>query len=73
MDIIIDQGAKLIPVEIKSGQTITPDYFSGLQKWLEIAGLPASHPAWVVYAGQSIQKRSIAKVIGWKQISKIDV
>lgn len=73
VDVILDQGDKLVPIEIKSGQTITPDYFKGLQKWLEIAGLPPSHPAWIVYAGQANQKRSVAEIVGWETVQAIDV
>ena len=28
-DLLIDVGGKLFPVEIKAGQTVTPDYFKG--------------------------------------------
>ncbi len=34
MDFLIDKGQKLIPVEVKSGETITSDYFTGLGRWV---------------------------------------
>ncbi len=39
IDILMDQGNKLVPLEIKSGQTITSDYFEGLQYWQSLANL----------------------------------
>jgi predicted AAA+ superfamily ATPase len=33
IDVIIDQGERLVPVEIKSGETLNPDYYRGLKKW----------------------------------------
>ena len=36
VDCIISKAGSLIPVEIKSGQTILPDYFKGLKYWNKI-------------------------------------
>jgi uncharacterized protein len=71
IDILIEQGDQLIPIEIKAGQTITTDYLAGLQKWLQIAGLPSSHPAWLVYAGKAEQKRTLCRIIGWENVKAI--
>jgi len=38
VDVIIDLGKKAIPLEIKSGETITSDYFDGLNYWRKLAG-----------------------------------
>lgn len=55
LDIIADLGNKLIPIEVKSGQTITSDYFKGLKYWQKLTG---EEGGYVVYSGSSIQKRS---------------
>jgi len=34
-----------MPVEMKSGQTMTPDFFKGLTRWLRLAGDAAHQPA----------------------------
>lgn len=36
VDLILDYGSKLIPIEIKSGQTINNEFFKGLQYWQNI-------------------------------------
>lgn len=55
VDILIEQGSHIIPVEIKSGQTIASDYFSDLNYWLALSG--EKKQAWLVYAGDQKQKR----------------
>jgi len=65
IDCIINLGSKLLPLEIKAGQTIMPSFFSGLSKWNELA---QTNPAdsYVVYGGALQQKRPEGTVIGWK-------
>jgi len=38
VDVLIDHGTHLSPLEIKSGQTISRDYFRGLEFWRKLAG-----------------------------------
>ncbi|MGB1450702.1 MAG: ATP-binding protein, partial [Marinirhabdus sp.] len=33
IDLLLDQGNALSPIEIKAGKTITPDFFKGLKYW----------------------------------------
>jgi hypothetical protein len=37
VDVVIDLGGRLIPVEIKSGATIAHDFFAGLGYWLDVS------------------------------------
>jgi hypothetical protein len=67
VDILIDQGQQLVPVEVKSGETIASDYFTGLSRWVSLAGREAGR-AWVVYGGSEKQSRSQAEVLPWRQI-----
>jgi uncharacterized protein len=55
IDLLIDKGSELCPIEIKSGQTVTNDYFKGIQFWNKIS---KQEGGTVVYGGSSIQKRS---------------
>ena len=72
LDILIEVGNSLIPIEIKSGQTITNEYFKGLKYWQKISGEDTQ--GYVVYAGQNIEKRSNnVTVLPFNEISSIDV
>jgi len=70
VDMLIEEANTLMPVEIKSGQTVTTDYFAGLKKWLSIADAAATHP-YVIYGGNEGQKRSGFEVLPWREIDKL--
>ncbi len=67
VDLLIDQGTHLSPLEIKSGQTINRDYFKGLDYWRKLAGKTAGK-AWLVYGGDTPQTRSDVTVLPWFEI-----
>ena len=70
VDCIIDCGIDLVPLEIKSGVTISTDFFNGLAYWNEVA---QSDPArsFLVYGGNERQLRSKGTAIGWKDSNSI--
>lgn len=55
----------LFPIEIKSGETVTKDYFKNLERYIEFAGGEATRST-LIYAGTKEQKRQNTDVIGWK-------
>jgi len=55
IDLLIENGPNLLPVEIKSGQTVTTDYFKGLAFWNKISH---SEGGYVIYGGDNAQHRS---------------
>ncbi len=67
MELLIDHGTHLSPLEIKSGQTINRDYFKGLEFWEKLAGETAGK-AWLVYGGDSRQTRTDVTVLPWHEI-----
>ena len=67
VDLLIEQGEKLMPVEIKSGQTFTSDFLAGLNKWTRYAGDKAL-PAHLVYGGDENMTRSGVSVHSWQHM-----
>ncbi len=68
VDVLIDEGVRLTPVEIKAGQTITPDYFKGLRFWEQLTGTPGGL---VFYAGETPQVRSDGiEVRSWREVRR---
>jgi uncharacterized protein len=55
VDLIIQTSHQALPVEIKSGLTVTDEFFKGIRFWQKLN--PKQH-AWVVYAGKNKQQRS---------------
>jgi predicted AAA+ superfamily ATPase len=70
IDCIIEQGSRVYPIEIKSGKTISSDYFSGISNWNALAQADASN-SFVVYGGDENQKRSAGNVVSWDSTIKI--
>lgn len=67
---MIEDGQTLSAIEIKSVKTLSIDFFSGLKYWNQISNTTASHN-FLVYGGDTVQKRSDAKVIPWNQLNLI--
>lgn len=70
IDLLLDQGGRLIPIEIKSGRTINTHFFDGLKYFQPLSGaLPTE--SFLVYGGDEVQQRSLAQVLSWKNLNKL--
>ncbi len=64
IDLLVDKGNDLLPIEIKSGKTINSDYFKNLKFWMRLSG---QKKGIVLYAGEQIQTRTEGiRVMNWK-------
>jgi predicted AAA+ superfamily ATPase len=70
VDLLIEQGNQLIPIEIKSGRTLTYEAFTGLQKWCALAGNKAGTPA-LIYAGDESYQHKGIYVMGWREYGRL--
>jgi predicted AAA+ superfamily ATPase len=70
VDVVVEQGATLMPIEVKSGKTVVPDFFDNLESWKEIAGETGGRP-WLVYGGDKRQSRTNAEVLPWREIGEL--
>jgi len=64
VDILLDRGAELVPIEVKSGETLAQDAFVGLRYWLQLAGTPDA-PAALIYGGDTSVRRSGVVATSW--------
>jgi predicted AAA+ superfamily ATPase len=64
IDVIIDEGELLTPIEIKAGQTVTADFFKGIRFWRKLTNDPKQGGA-LVYGGESSFRRSDTYVYPW--------
>lgn len=67
-DIVFEVAGRLQTVEIKSGQTVTPDYIRAGQKAARFADGEAL-PPWLIYAGKEGYERSGVRVMGWQALA----
>ena len=70
VDVIIEQGPKLVALEIKSGATVARDFFAGLEKWLALSGGEAAD-SFLIYGGEESYRHKGAGVVGWKSVPEI--
>ena len=57
VDLIVERGRELAAIEVKSGQTVTRDYFRSLNRFAGICGDQVKSGG-VVYRGHERQPRS---------------
>ena len=70
IDCLLDFADRLVPVEIKSGETITSGFFEGLNYWNRIAEADPRQ-SFLIYAGARREERSQARVLGWDKAWEI--
>lgn len=72
IDAVIESSGSMKAVEIKSGKTIISDFFKVFHYWNKLTEGQQSKN-YLVYGGEEYQSRSVAEVLGWKQLPKIFV
>jgi hypothetical protein len=64
IDILIDEGIILTPVEIKAGQTVASDFFKGICFWKKLTA-EIGQGAALIYGGDKSYIRSDTYVYPW--------
>lgn len=67
VDLLIENGGELLPIEIKSGATINKSAQETLDKWRATTGQSARKPK-VIYGGTELQRRSDVDFIPWNRM-----
>lgn len=71
IDALIETGPNsLQAVEVKSGETIASDFFTGLDYWRAKLDCQALTP-WLVHGGTTRQDRGKATVLPWDDLSPL--
>lgn len=71
VDLIVDKGLHLFPMEMKAGKTLNQKFFKGLEYFNEISNNPPKNAS-LIYGGDEFQKRSNAHVFGWNHLPQLD-
>jgi predicted AAA+ superfamily ATPase len=64
VDVLVDRGSELVPMEIKSAMTVADDFFAGIKYWLRLARVPEA-PAALIYGGERSFRRAGVTVYSW--------
>lgn len=70
IDVLVDGSENLIPIEVKSGQTVASDWFRELHQWCEMAGQAAGAPT-LVYGGDRRHQRLGVDLVPWREVGDI--
>ena len=70
VDVIVEQGNRLMPIEIKSGKTVTREAFAGLNKWRDLAGDAVMEPT-LIYGGADDYSHNGIRVVGWGKVGGV--
>lgn len=71
IDVLVDGGKDQVPIEIKSGKTITDESFKTLSKWKKITGKEAA--SYLIYSGNEEYKRKTITIFPWQKISQMEI
>jgi uncharacterized protein len=70
IDCLLVDGETIVPVEIKSGKTISTSYFDNLKYWRQLTAIPKEH-GYVVYGGEQSIQTSAGAFISWRELNRI--
>jgi uncharacterized protein len=63
IDLLLVSGSEFFPIEIKSGMTITRDYFKGLIHFAKVFEKRMPRGSGLVYGGEAAQKRTDVTIV----------
>ena len=69
IDLVVDKGGDLIPIEITSGQTLDAGKFKHLDFWIEQHKI--SKNGRLIHGGEATRLRRGVRVEGWKETGKV--
>ncbi|MGP8337531.1 MAG: ATP-binding protein [Methanosarcinaceae archaeon] len=70
IDCLLVEGEEALPIEIKSGRTMSNSYFANLKYWRDLAKMPEDW-GYVVYGGEKTLKTSIGSFVSWQDLDCI--
>ncbi|GAA4400863.1 hypothetical protein GCM10023187_14460 [Nibrella viscosa] len=70
IDLLLETDTGLLPLEVKSGMTLNPDYFDQLQYWNRLSGnTPAN--SYVLYGGTLLQRTSMGTCVPLAELNRL--
>ncbi len=70
IDCLIDRGLELLPIEIKSGETMVKDWLKIFDYWNNLTQRKEKE-AYLIYGGDEAQERAKAKILNWQSVCSI--
>jgi uncharacterized protein len=71
IDCVIEESNRLVPVEIKAGETFSPRFFDAITYWKDDVVKDPNMQGVVIYGGDQEQSRKLGEVVSWKNAGEI--
>lgn len=70
VDLLLEEGERLMPLEIKSGTTVAADFTDNLKKWARLSGNP-EQASWLIYGGDQRFDSGTTRILPWRQAGTV--
>lgn len=70
IDCLLEDGENILPVEVKSGKTMSASYFDNLKFWQSLTARPEGSGV-VVYGGDQSMQTSAGALLTWRELDRI--
>ena len=70
IDCLLVNGDEVIPIEIKSGKTMSTSFFDNLRFWRTLTALPKDQ-GYVVYGGDQSMQTNASTYVSWRDLKRI--
>ncbi|MEM6321068.1 MAG: ATP-binding protein [Bacteroidota bacterium] len=68
IDLLLDLGGQLMPIEIKSSRTFSSRFFKNVEWWRNIATVPLTD-SYVIYGGEQDWEAEFGRIISWRNLA----
>ncbi len=72
IDLVLDLGGRLMPIEVKSGRTFNADFFKNIEWWENVADVPVEKGI-AIYGGDDDWETAHGELVSWKNLSKLQL
>jgi hypothetical protein len=72
IDLLIDLGGRLLPVELKAGRTFSGSFFKNLRWWREVVDIPVEE-AIVIYGGDRDWEVEHGQLLSWRHLDRLEI
>lgn len=71
IDLLLEKGEALTPIEIKSGTTIAADFMDNLKKWMLLSG-DSQRSSWLIYGGDFQRAYGSIEIVPWLRVGQMN-
>ncbi len=71
IDLLVDLGNQLLPLEIKASQTFSNRFFKNIDWWRNMVNVPVTD-SFTIYGGDQDWEADLGRIISWRNLYHFD-